>query len=41
MMHYDVLLCTYKETISSSHQEEIENVAEAMIIVYRFKKTNQ
>ena len=43
MMHHknQTLVCTYQETIFSSHQEKIENNMEVTITAYQSKEADQ
>ena len=43
MMHHEnqILYCTYKETILSLHQEEVENNNEVTITACQSKEPNQ
>ena len=43
MMHHEnqILVCTYRETILSSHQEEVENNTEVTITACQFEEADQ
>ena len=43
MMHHEnqILVCTYRETILSSHQDEIENSTEVSIAACQSEETDQ